>query len=252
VAHDLEAFLAHEEQHDKAAIIRMLGGLTRGVLMAFDKNHRQIRQAYIRFSYFFHAAHLLEDLDPVDITAEVLQHLEDAQAAMRNAWGQSEFARLAQNASRLTDFGSASEILSAERADASLASLTTEERAELLDALGIQKLNEIYRYVLSRAISDLWVEYLTQIESLRVSIGLEAYGQRDPLVQYKSKASEMFVQLLSDIRAAVISRIYAYQPRQLNLTPAESTLESTAGQSQSHSENVPQESAVTKKKRKRH
>jgi preprotein translocase subunit SecA len=252
VAHDLEAFFAHEEQHDKAAIIRMLGGLTRGVLMAFDKNHRQIRQAYIRFSYFFHAAHLLEDLDPVDITAEVLQHLEDAQAAMRNAWGQSEFARLAQNASRLTDFGSASEILSAERADASLASLTTEERAELLDALGIQKLNEIYRYVLSRAISDLWVEYLTQIESLRVSIGLEAYGQRDPLVQYKSKASEMFVQLLSDIRAAVISRIYAYQPRQLNLTPAESTLESTAGQSQSHSENAPQESAVTKKKRTRH
>jgi len=36
------------------------------------------------------------------------------------------------------------------------------------------------------------VEYLTQMEALRVSIGLEAYGQRDPLVQYKSKAFELF------------------------------------------------------------
>ena len=38
----------------------------------------------------------------------------------------------------------------------------------------------------------LWVDYLTQVEALRVSIGLEAYAQRDPLVQYKGKASEMF------------------------------------------------------------
>jgi preprotein translocase subunit SecA len=51
------------------------------------------------------------------------------------------------------------------------------------------------------------------VEGLRVSIGMEAYAQRDPLVQYKSKASELFRSLLADIRSAVISRMYTMQPR---------------------------------------
>jgi preprotein translocase subunit SecA len=57
------------------------------------------------------------------------------------------------------------------------------------------------------------VDYLTRVEALRVSVGLEAYAQSDPLVKYKSQASEMFQGLLGDIRAAVISRIFLYQPR---------------------------------------
>ncbi|WP_322793092.1 hypothetical protein, partial [Bellilinea sp.] len=47
---------------------------------------------------------------------------------------------------------------------------------------------------------------------LRVSIGLEAYAQRDPLVQYKSKATELFSQLLKDIRAGVVARMFTFQP----------------------------------------
>ena len=45
------------------------------------------------------------------------------------------------------------------------------------------------------------MDYLTKVEALRVSIGLEAYAQRDPLVQYKGKASELFHQLLADVRS---------------------------------------------------
>jgi preprotein translocase subunit SecA len=63
------------------------------------------------------------------------------------------------------------------------------------------------------AITELWVDYLTRVEALRVSVGLEAYAQADPLVKYKSQASEMFQSLLRDIRAAVIGRIFLYQPR---------------------------------------
>jgi preprotein translocase subunit SecA len=57
------------------------------------------------------------------------------------------------------------------------------------------------------------VDYLTRVEALRVSVGLEAYAQQDPLVKYKSQASDMFQTLLADIRAAVIGRIFLYQPR---------------------------------------
>jgi preprotein translocase subunit SecA len=56
-----------------------------------------------------------------------------------------------------------------------------------------------------------WVEYLTQMEALRTSIGLEAYGQRDPLVQYKSRAFDMFQQLIADIRSGVASRLFRAQ-----------------------------------------
>jgi preprotein translocase subunit SecA len=67
---------------------------------------------------------------------------------------------------------------------------------------------------------ELWLT-ISRVEALRVSIGLEAYAQRDPLVQYKGKASELFQQLLVDVRAAVIGRVFAYQPRRIEITPTE-------------------------------
>jgi len=105
-------------------------------------------------------------------------------------------------------------------------------------------LNEVKRQLLLSAITELWVEYLTKVEGLRVSIGLEAYAQRDPLVQYKGQASELFQQLLSDVRAAVIGRVFAYQPRRMEITPTE-TSEAVVGD-----EMLPKASG--KKKRRRH
>ena len=112
-------------------------------------------------------------------------------------------------------------------------------------------MTELYRRILLGAITELWVDYLTRIESLRVSIGLEAYGQRDPLVQYKSKASEMFQELLQDIRTAVISRMFSYQPRQFSLAQAQPA----AAEPDSDSGRGPAciaENTQAKKKRKRH
>jgi preprotein translocase subunit SecA len=60
-------------------------------------------------------------------------------------------------------------------------------------------------------ITELWVDYLTQMEALRVSIGLEAYAQRDPLVQYKSRASELFQTLFGNMRLGVINRMFNLQ-----------------------------------------
>jgi preprotein translocase subunit SecA len=59
------------------------------------------------------------------------------------------------------------------------------------------------------------------MEALRVSIGLEAYAQRDPLVQYKSRASELFQTLLSNMRMGVITRMFTYRPRDLSQVQAE-------------------------------
>jgi len=54
------------------------------------------------------------------------------------------------------------------------------------------------------------------MEALRVSIGLEAYAQRDPLVQYKNRAFELFQELLGNMRSGVVTRMFTYRPRDLS------------------------------------
>jgi preprotein translocase subunit SecA len=112
--------------------------------------------------------------------------------------------------------------------------------------IGRNILNQIYRQALLGALTELWVDYLTRVEALRVSVGLEAYAQRDPLVQYKSEASQMFQTLLADIRGAVVSRIFRYQPRAAAAQQAEAAPERPAA---APAQGQPQGSD---KKRKRH
>ena len=50
------------------------------------------------------------------------------------------------------------------------------------------------------------------MEALRISIGMEAYAQLDPLVQYKSRSTDAFKDLFADIRMGVISRMFRLQP----------------------------------------
>jgi preprotein translocase subunit SecA len=66
------------------------------------------------------------------------------------------------------------------------------------------------------------VEYLTQMEALRTSVGLEAYAQRDPLVQYKSSAFDLFQALMQEVRSGVVSRLFHMSLRtaQQNATAA--------------------------------
>jgi len=129
--------------------------------------------------------------------------------------------------------------------------LTPEIRNQLEVILGRRIQNQIHRHILLSVISELWVDYLTRVDALRVSIGLEAFAQRDPLVQYKGQASEMFRNLLSEIRAGVISRMFLFQPRrpgaQANERPP---AESSAPAAQASPSVVTEESK--KKKRKRH
>ena len=112
-----------------------------------------------------------------------------------------------------------------------LNTLNEEDRQSVKDLLGWFDLNEAMRQLLLGVISELWVDYLTRVEALRVSIGLEAYAQRDPLVQYKGRASEMFQQLLADIRIGVISRLFSFRPRPQAPNLAEARADGAASES---------------------
>src|SRR5262249_35028753 len=69
-------------------------------------------------------------------------------------------------------------------------------------------MRQIERLLMLQVIDRLWVDHLTAIDDLRQGIGLRAYGQRDPLVEYKSEAYNMFQGLLAAIRHDVSHAIY--------------------------------------------
>jgi preprotein translocase subunit SecA len=212
-----------EQRVNDTTKLQLLLSLSQGARTDFDqKTHRQIKRVFTRFSYAFLIAQLLEGQPSDQVVEDVLNHLEEAEEAFRFAWGQREYARLSANAQRLADFGSAAKMaFGEERLNEPVTSLGESDREALVESIGKYALNEVHRQLLLGATTELWVDYLTRIEALRVSIGLEAYAQRDPLVQYKSKASEMFAQLVEDIRGLVISRVFAYQPRPVEITPVE-------------------------------
>jgi preprotein translocase subunit SecA len=231
--------------------LQLLLNISQGARTAFDqKTHRQVKQIYNRFSYIFLIAKLLEGLQTDQVIEEVLNHLDEAQEALQMAWGEREYARLASHAQRLADFGeTAKRAFGEDRLNEPVSSLGESDREALVEAIGKYVLNEVHRQLLLGATSELWVEYLTRIEALRVSIGLEAYAQRDPLVQYKGRASEMFSQLVEDIRGLVISRVFAYRPKPIEITPVE-TADVPAPNQQAQP--TSQTDGSKKKKRRRH
>ena len=93
--------------------------------------------------------------------------------------------------------------------------LDAEQRGLFAAYLGRSILARIERRVLLHTISRLWIDYLTDIEDLRRGIGLEAYGQRDPLVEYKRRAFELFAELGDNIRRTVVRSLFRQPPEPL-------------------------------------
>ena len=213
--------------------IQLLGYMSQGSRMVFDqKTHRQMWQRTTRLRYVYLAAQSLAEHDATYVTADVLEHMDGARAAMLDLWGGAEWNRIRQTESTFNDgfIEKLGSLVGEEKAKSlavkSLSEWDEEARKAAISLLGKNVINSIYRQLLLSVISELWVDYLTRVEALRVSIGLEAYAQRDPLVQYKGKASELFSQLLIDIRAGAISRMFNYRPRAA--TPAAEDLQQGA------------------------
>ena len=75
-------------------------------------------------------------------------------------------------------------------------------------ALGAEEMRTLERLVMLRVIDSHWVQHLTSMENLRQGIGLQAFGQRDPLVMYKREGHEMFQGLLERIQHDIVHTVY--------------------------------------------
>ena len=69
-------------------------------------------------------------------------------------------------------------------------------------------LRSIERQLILRIVDTQWVQHLTSMENLRTGIGLQAYGQRDPLVMYKREGHSMFQSLMDRIRYQVTRTVF--------------------------------------------
>jgi preprotein translocase subunit SecA len=58
------------------------------------------------------------------------------------------------------------------------------------------------------AIDRLWQEHLYAMDALREAVYLRAYGQKDPLIEYKNEAYEMFVELMGNIKNEVLNNLF--------------------------------------------
>jgi preprotein translocase subunit SecA len=69
-------------------------------------------------------------------------------------------------------------------------------------------LKSVERYIILYAVDKLWQEHLYGMDSLRESIGLRAYGQRDPLVEYQAEAFKVFEELMTNIKSEICHNIF--------------------------------------------
>ncbi|MCH8051337.1 MAG: preprotein translocase subunit SecA [Chloroflexi bacterium] len=76
------------------------------------------------------------------------------------------------------------------------------------EELGEERMRTLERLLFLRVIDRLWVYHLTALDELRQGIGLRGYGQRDPLVEFKLEAHDMYDQLTEHISQDTVRQIY--------------------------------------------
>lgn len=74
--------------------------------------------------------------------------------------------------------------------------------------MGSETMRQIERFVNLSVIDNLWTDHLDAIMNFRQGVGLRAYGQKDPLVEYKNEAFVMFEKLIGSIDDEIVHRVY--------------------------------------------
>jgi len=74
--------------------------------------------------------------------------------------------------------------------------------------IGEESMRIIERAITLQTIDTLWMNHLEEIDYLREGIGLRGYGQRDPLIEYKREAFDLFSRLMENVRSSIVKTIF--------------------------------------------
>ena len=98
--------------------------------------------------------------------------------------------------------------LSREELDEYLHKVADEHYKAREAAIGSDLMRELENLVMLKVVDNHWMEHLDSMDLLREGVGLRAYGQKDPLVEYKFEAYDMFEDMIGSIQDDVVRYIY--------------------------------------------
>lgn len=98
--------------------------------------------------------------------------------------------------------------LSREELDEFLHKVAEEHYKEREEDIGSDLMRELENLVMLKVVDNHWMEHLDAMDMLREGVGLRAYGQKDPLVEYKFEAYDMFEAMIDAIQDDVVRYIY--------------------------------------------
>ena len=82
--------------------------------------------------------------------------------------------------------------------------------------IGKDQLRQVERFIFLRILDTLWMDHLENMEYLREAVRLRAYGQRDPLIEYKNEGHKMFKKLLSALEITIVNAILSLSLKPLS------------------------------------
>jgi preprotein translocase subunit SecA len=109
--------------------------------------------------------------------------------------------------------------------DASLAGLKPEEMVSAVtsaavrayrrkrEMVGSEMIAQLERFATLKTIDERWKEHLYEMDLLKEGIGLRAYGQKDPLIEYKHEGFRMFAEMLGQINREIVETVFKAQIR---------------------------------------
>ena len=113
-----------------------------------------------------------------------------------------------------------------ELTDEELAGCTVDELVELVsdkarevyaareEQFGEHLMRELERVIMLRVVDEFWMDQIDAMDELKQGIGLRAYGQNDPVVEYKREGFEMFEQMIAAIQEETLRRLFQVRLRQ--------------------------------------
>ncbi len=93
-----------------------------------------------------------------------------------------------------------------------LAEKIEEARQFRLTLLGEDLLKSLQRFAILRVIDEKWRDHLYGMDGLKEGVGLRAYGQKDPLIEYKKEGFELFQDMLDSVNADALRIMFRAQP----------------------------------------
>ncbi len=86
-----------------------------------------------------------------------------------------------------------------------------------------ENFNSVAKFISLKILDGFWMDHLENMEYLRDSVRLRAYGQRDPLIEYKSEGHQLFKKLLAAMESAIVSAVLA-----VKINPSQNPLAASA------------------------